>query len=172
MVVVPDTAPPGKGTVEWRADQMENVLGGLSPFRALRIHSLCAQSLHRDVSLTQLVVLGMLHERGSMTVTAVAGVLDVSLPSASTIVDRLEDRGYVLRTREGTDRRVVTVEITERGRGAVEEFMGLKREEMMRLMGAMSDRELGRFVEGMAALRSAVERVGTALTAEANTEAS
>jgi len=147
-----------------RQRMREQVLLYLAGFRALRVHSLCAEPFQRDVSLPQLHLLATLQDRGAMTVSELAGMLGVSLPSASSIVDRLDDRGYVTRSRAETDRRVVTVQMTEKGRQIVEEFIGLKREQMLRLMAAMSDEELAHFVQGMAAFRSAVERSAAGLS--------
>jgi len=138
---------------------MEQVLLGLGSFRSLRVQDLFAESMHRDVSLQQLHFLAALHHNSPSTVSALANLTGASLPSASSIVDRLEDRGYVLRTRDEGDCRVVSVALTDRGRAVLDEFVGLKREQMVRLMSAMTDEELTRFEDGMAALSNAADRL-------------
>jgi DNA-binding MarR family transcriptional regulator len=148
---------------------LKTVLEDLSALQALRITSLRAQTLHGDISLPQLHILSTLEAGGPMTVSALAHLFSVSLPSASSILDRLEDRGYVERSRTDSDRRVVTVEITAPGRSLVAEFTGLKRDEMVRIMAAMTDQEVNDFTTGIAALRTAVERCASQKSVAATT---
>lgn len=141
---------------------MERVLSQMGGLRTLRSQSFCAQPLHRDVSLPQLHILVTLHEQGSMAVSGMAQLFGTSLPSASSIVDRMEERGLVSRSRDAVDRRVVSVEITDRGRQVAEEFVGLKRDQAQRILNAMTDDELTQVVEGLDALHLALARIGEA----------
>lgn len=144
---------------EDRNETIERLLLNLGDLGRLRIQSMCSQPFLREISLLQLHVLAFLRERGPLTVSEMAQIVQVSLPSASSIADRMEDRGYITRVRTDADRRVVTVAITDRGREAVEEFVSLKREGMLRLLTEMNDDELYRFASGMEALQAAVARV-------------
>jgi DNA-binding MarR family transcriptional regulator len=138
---------------------IEELLAAVDDLAARRRRAICEQPLHREVSLPQLHVLMMLQERGRMMVSELAGLLHISMPSASSIVDRVEENGLVLRTRDAADRRVVYVEVTDRGRGLVEELMGLKQESMQRLFGAMTDEELRDIVRGLQAVRATLQRI-------------
>jgi DNA-binding MarR family transcriptional regulator len=145
--------------LESREALIEEALERIDALAAHRRRAMCEQPLHREVSLPQLHVLMLLQERGRMMVSELAGLLRISMPSASSIVDRIEENGLVERTRDAADRRVVYVEITDRGRALAEDLMGLKRETMQRLFGAMTDEELGDMVRGMAALERALGRM-------------
>jgi len=143
-----------------RETLIEEALARIDALSARRRRMLCEQPLHRDVSLPQLYVLMLLQERGRMMVSELSGELHISMPSASSIVDRIEENGLVERTRDDIDRRVVHVELTERGRALVEEIMGLKREAVQGLLGAMTDEELTDVVRGAEALERALTRLG------------
>jgi DNA-binding MarR family transcriptional regulator len=138
---------------------IEELLAAVDDLAARRRRAICEQPLHREVSLPQLHVLMMLQERGRMMVSELAGLLHISMPSTSSIVDRVEENGLVERTRDAADRRVVYVEITDRGRALVEEMMGLKQESMQRLFDAMTDDELQDVVRGVKAVHAVLRRI-------------
>ena len=79
--------------------------------------------LRRSVSLTHLLVLAIVDTRGPITMSGLAGVLDVSVPSATGIVSRLEERGLARRVRGAArDLRIVQVEISTDGRRILDEL--------------------------------------------------
>ena len=67
-----------------------------------------------EISAAQLHALLFIHTRGGMSITELAQTLSVSAPSASAMVDRLEEKGLVVRVREADphDRRKVMVRIS------------------------------------------------------------
>lgn len=88
--------------------------------RRISVHS---KHLSREVGLTvpQLVcvkAIGELEDAGesSITVAAVATAVQLSQGTVSRILDRLERSGLVARTRSETDRRKVSLALTEKGR--------------------------------------------------------
>jgi DNA-binding MarR family transcriptional regulator len=52
---------------------------------------------------------------GPMTMSEIAKALHLALSSASSIVDKLESKKFVLRDRSSEDRRIVRVHLTEEG---------------------------------------------------------
>jgi DNA-binding MarR family transcriptional regulator len=64
-------------------------------------------------------LLSILSER-PRTLTELASIQGVSLPTMSNSISAMVDRGWVRRTPPGTDRRVVIIEVTVAGRGALE----------------------------------------------------
>jgi DNA-binding MarR family transcriptional regulator len=131
----------------------------IDAFIAYRRRSLCAHPIKRDISLPQLHILMTLQERGATMVSDLATALQISTPSASSIVDRMEQHNLVQRVRDETDRRVVHVMITEHGRTIAEEMIGLHREQVGRLLDTMTDEELQHVVHGLKAVHSGITRV-------------
>ena len=67
------------------------------------------------LSLVHLNVLMLLRARGPLTMTHLAELIDVSVASATGIVDRMEKKGVIVRRRSEEDRRVVEVLVNESG---------------------------------------------------------
>jgi DNA-binding MarR family transcriptional regulator len=103
------------------------------------------------VSMTHLHLMWILEQHGDLPMSRLAEILDVSVSSATGIVDRMEERGLVDRVRVPDDRRVVLVRISDRGREVLRQMDVLKEDLMAeivrrldgprqeRLAGAMAD---------------------------------
>lgn len=70
---------------------------------------------HADTTMPQLTCLEELNSRGAMTVGLLAKRVYLSPAAVFGIIDRLEEKKLVTRTRDIADRRSVFVEITEAG---------------------------------------------------------
>jgi DNA-binding MarR family transcriptional regulator len=137
---------------------MESALDEMEALMSMRRRAMCGEPLYRGVSLPQIYILMMLLERGSMTVSELASLLNISAPSASSIVDRMEEHDLVTRSRDDADRRVVHVDISAHGRTVVDGMMGMRRDMTSRLLATMSDEELRHVVQAIEAVRRAVSR--------------
>lgn len=85
-------------------------------FTAGRMNALCQHLLDpHDLTLPQWVILSCLWRDGEMTVGALSDLVGSRLPATSRIVDRMEDRGLVLRRRHATDGRAMIVTLTKKG---------------------------------------------------------
>jgi len=115
------------------------------------------------LSLVHLHVLTVLDIEGPLPMRALAESLDVSQASATGIVDRMEQRGLVERSRDDEDRRVVRVALTAAGRQMVEGVAAERRERLARILDELTDEELEGFLRGTRALRRARERLHATL---------
>lgn len=145
--------------IRTREELVGEALSHLDALKAERRRAMCDEPASWQVSMQQLHILMALQERGALTVTALAGMLGVSPPSASSIVDRMEQHSLVARVRDETDRRVVHISITDRGTEAAEEMVGLHRERAAGLLSTMTEDELDHVVQGLAAVRRAIARL-------------
>lgn len=111
------------------------------------------------LSLVHLNLLMLLRARGPLTMTHLAELLDVSVASATGIVDRMEKKGVIERTRSEEDRRVVEVSVTDVGE---EVFSAMQAERQIRLAQILSeikDDDLAALLQGLRAFRDARERL-------------
>ena len=89
--------------------------------RITRAIDLRSKELLKRTGLTapQLAVLQTLRRQGALSGRAVAEAVSLSQPTVTSILDRLERDGLVVRKRSEADRRVVHVRLTESGRERV-----------------------------------------------------
>ena len=117
---------------------------------------------HGAFSLIHLNVLTMIESEGALSMSRLAEALDVSVASATGIVDRMEKRGLVERRHEERDRRVVLVHPTERGLDVFREVDERRRAGLGRLLEQLSAAELEGLLAGHRALRIAREGAAAA----------
>lgn len=82
--------------------------------RAVDMHSKMLQQA-QDITAPQLICLLTLVRQGSLTIKALSEDIDLSPSTTVGVVDRLEAKGLVTRTRSETDRRQVMVSVTVQG---------------------------------------------------------
>src|SRR4029078_207389 len=83
--------------------------------------------LRGSLSLVHLHVLSILESEAPIAMKRLAESLDVSVASATGIVDRMTERGLVQRHSLESDRRVVLVELTDSGRGVFVDLAARRR---------------------------------------------
>jgi MarR family 2-MHQ and catechol resistance regulon transcriptional repressor len=106
----------------------EEVLALSTYIRLTRAVEALMASLHTSDSLegltiSQLGVLDALFYRGPMYQKDLAGKILKSSGNLTLVIDNLEKRGLVRRERLGSDRRFVTIHLTEEGRALIERVM-------------------------------------------------
>ncbi len=77
------------------------------------LHDGRASCQGEELSMAQVQVLMTLQSGGESTISHLARQLKVSPPSASSMVDRLENKGLLYRERSTMDRRKVVVRLSE-----------------------------------------------------------
>jgi DNA-binding MarR family transcriptional regulator len=128
-------------------------------FAVIAGHQRCAvaRRLHRQgISMAHLQTLWILQEHGPQPMTHLADLLGVAVPNATGIIDRMEQRGLVVRLRDGADRRVVTVQQTRDGARAVEEIDGWRSQMLEGLLVRLDTDQLIRFMGGIHELRETI----------------
>lgn len=113
----------------------------------------------RKIGKTTLLALLHLEQHGPVPMSRLAALLDASLPNVTGIVSRMVELGLAERVRDGADRRIVLVQVTERGRAAVADMEALRRDHVRRLLATMDRAELDACLHAFRALRAASERL-------------
>ncbi len=107
----------------------------------------------RKVTQTQLLVLLAIRGRDCSCMGVLARGLHVSMPTATRIVDRLVDAGYVRRSTHPDDRRQVMVEVTPKGAAFISEFQSVLRRRWEDVLQALEPDELQSFLNIITKLR-------------------
>jgi MarR family transcriptional regulator, organic hydroperoxide resistance regulator len=104
-----------------------------------------------DVPLAQLKSLFLIHIKGSINVRHLAQHLDVTSGNVTSIVDRLVGQGLVTRSENPEDRRIVLLELTDKGRETINKIHETGMSHMKRILGRMNDEDLSALIRGVSA---------------------
>lgn len=107
------------------------------------------------LSLAHLHVVSVLEMQGPLPMGRVAELLDVSLASATGIVDRMEERRLVKRRGSTVDRRVVEVHLAPGGRDVIASIRERRREHLRSVFEHMTEAHLEALLVGLRAMRAA-----------------
>ena len=109
-----------------------------------------------------MALLGRVPER----MGAIAGHLNTSLSSATSMIDRLVEKGLVERVADTSDRRVVTCQLTTKGSEEMNRFLRLNQLQFTSIAERLSVDELRLVVDAMEILCAATQRSGKEATNE------
>jgi MarR family transcriptional regulator, organic hydroperoxide resistance regulator len=134
----------------------------IADFRATMTQLKCASSerlLRKGVSMAQVHIMYTIQRNGEMTMSQLADMLNVSDSNATGLVDRLEERGLIVRDRVPEDRRVVVVKATDAGQELLSEVDALSDDILRRVLGRLDPSQLLGVSQAVADLRVAVDAV-------------
>ena len=101
-----------------------------------------------DTTLPRFDVMAALHRRrDGVTMSELSRMLLVSNGNATTVVDRLERDGLVLRSPSDTDRRTVFVALTDTGLAQFEVYAAQHEAEVSRVFGNLSEGDLDQITD-------------------------
>lgn len=128
--------------------------------RILRATELYGRDLAKAAGLTavQFRVLQVVAEKGWSTATEISGRMGVSQATVTSLVDKLVQKGMVMRQRSERDRRQTDILITDQGRATVENAPDPLQQRYVRQFESLPDWE-------QAMLIAALERVAGMLDA-------
>lgn len=128
------------GSLEERAKSFGKIVKViLSQF--LQLHDCAAGGGEANLGHHDLRVIEYLGEEGPQMMRSVAEHLGLAVNSTTSLIDNLENKNFVQRTRSETDRRVVNVELTNEGRRVFEVASSAKHQFHRSLLAALTDDE-------------------------------
>lgn len=110
-----------------------------------------------DVNPTDLRGLDWLSE-GPMSASRLATAIGLSAAATTTMIDRLERKGFVRRSRDTADRRMVLVELTDDGRDRIGALYGPLVADGAPMLATFDAAELERMREQLDGMRQLTER--------------
>ncbi len=124
-----------------------NALGSTT-FRQL----LWQRASELDLTYAQSQVLFHVADHGGCHMGDVAKAFGVTLPAVTHIVDRLEEKRFLVRADDPADRRVYVLELTRAGRALVQELHGLQMRGIEGVLRRMAADDRQRVIKGLEAL--------------------
>lgn len=110
------------------------------------------------ISFPQMVALDHVDRHDRVTMTELANILSVKTSSATVLVDRLIRQKMLSRQRDESDRRLVWVSITPKGRKIVGEIMEEKRRTMKGMFAVLSDKEREHYLSMLLKVKASLLR--------------
>ncbi len=110
-----------------------------------------------ELTFAQARALILLAAKKVLTVSQLAKLLDVGNPTASLLVQKLVERGLVVRTEADTDRRQTWLRLSEKGEEIGAGRRSEREKQWQGWLSQLSDEELGGLANGLGALLRVVE---------------
>jgi DNA-binding MarR family transcriptional regulator len=118
-----------------------------------------------DITMPQTKILLILHVQGSRRMSDLASELDITLPAATSLVDRLVEKQYVTREAQPDDRRVVLCHLSECGEQAISRIWQSARKRSQELLQSMAPSKLELLLDALRAMHDAAT-AGNALSGQ------
>jgi DNA-binding MarR family transcriptional regulator len=117
--------------------------------------------LELDVTMSQMKIMLILFIKGPQRMSALAADLEITLATATGLVDRLVERDFIVRENSPDDRRVVMCRLSENGQKAVGRIWKSARNRSGQLLGAMEISKLNMFREALEAMLNSAKKTST-----------
>jgi len=140
-----------------RGQRLDEIAEAL-PQRAAALSRLFLTRSSIGVSRTEVGVLNSLWTR-PFRITELAAREGVTQPAVTLLVNRLEERGWVQRTADPTDRRVVLVELTSAGRCVFDRIRAEYRALLHEDMAILPDADVETLARAVEILDDLIERL-------------
>lgn len=110
-----------------------------------------------QVSVPQLLCLVALHENGPLPPSRIARMIMVKSSTVTGVIDRLEQKALVTRSRTSKDRRVVTISLTETGERLAQNAPSPITEKIMEGLKRLNGSDLQQIVQGLKSLTALLD---------------
>ncbi|TAK69384.1 MAG: MarR family transcriptional regulator [Dehalococcoidia bacterium] len=104
---------------------------------------------NRGLTMTQLRLMYLLHQRDEQTITELAEQMYVRKPTITGLTDRLTKHKLIRRLSDRADRRVVRIALTKEGRRVLGEIEVASRAYLDRIFGALGEDKVEDFIRLM-----------------------
>jgi len=125
-------------------DQIAEEVATLMPMIARRILLGFFQSI--DITQTQIFTIMTLSEQSPVRLSQLSKKLQISAPTVTGIVDRLEKSGFVKRIPDNKDRRVINVDLTAEGRHIAKKLKITLKRKWKRLLSKLPPHDQNNYV--------------------------
>ncbi len=159
----------GMPNIEMPADFYEqtpegNVVATEAVMNTVRTADMLFANINRllrplGVSAAGGLALGLLRDLGPLTPSEMGERLIVTRATVTGVVDSLERRGLVERHAHPGDRRRSVIEITEEGRGILQQVRTIVHRQEQEWLGTMSDDELRHYIGQLQRIQRALEAI-------------
>ncbi len=144
------------------AAEKENITRILDAFDGISRVFAAMESFPGDASISkpELLALEAISREEGLMMSDLGKRLDISLSTATGIIDRLIEKKLVKRERNGGDRRVVRVVLTDKGKKTNLTYQKQKKELFGRMLGTLDPEEQGELIKILEKISGAIKQNG------------
>lgn len=128
------------------------------------------QTESSHISMAQLSILMILEENGPMRISQIAATETIRMPTASNAVNQLETMELVTRVRDTSDRRGVSVTLTDKGREELRRLGDERAEQLASMLDSLSEEELKEVADATSVIELVLRRYTEAIEAKLNND--
>jgi len=144
-------------TLDEFVDKLDEVMLVLMKVFARRsMQELCQNKL----TLSQFLLLGLLHKEKECKMSHLADFMQVSLPTITGVVDRLVRQGLVLRLSDPNDRRLVKIKLTPQGQSLLQKIFQQRRKTIKELFAQVSDYDRKEYLRILNSIKERILKEG------------
>lgn len=143
------------------ASTADLIIDALSPLLTRAKRMWAERCQERGLSVTHFQVLAVLDGAGPLAMSRLADHMGVSLPNATGIISRMEERGVIERLHDASDRRRVLVRLTDAGRDIAREMSDLHRRQLTALIQAMPPQQQDNLLRAIRDVTATVEQASS-----------
>ena len=126
--------------IELLAGSMEQLI-----VRMKEVDDRCVE-LHENITVRELDLIRYTDEKGKAKMSEIADYMDVPMSTATGIVDKLVAKKYLQRRHSEEDRRIVNIELADRGRDTAFIFKSMRQEIAERILTLLNEKEIKVFI--------------------------
>jgi len=93
------------------------------------------------LTIAQMLALHLLDEKGLLKMKEIASELNISLPAATGLIDRLHKIGMIKREYDESDRRIIRIKLTPKGKKSLDTVSDSKRRVTENIFSKLTEKE-------------------------------
>ena len=124
----------------------------------LRVAQGKSKSMYKEVTMSQLHTIMSINNMGEVSMTELSALTNVSPPSASVMVDRLVEKGILVREHSDRDRRKVMVKISPEAVNGIKQIEEGILQSLARLVEAIGPETAHKWCEVIEKVKTVLEK--------------
>ena len=124
----------------------------------LRVAQGKSKSMYKEVTMSQLHTIMSINNMGEVSMTELSALTNVSPPSASVMVDRLVEKGILVREHSDRDRRKVMVKISPKAVNGIKQIEEGILQSLARLVEAIGPETAHKWCEVIEKVKTVLEK--------------
>ncbi len=122
----------------------------------------CESAIRPFLTPSQFYALCAVNYYGAMTMTRLAGIMNIPKQNATKLADRLIETGFAARQSDAADRRMIRIEVTGEGKRFIEENVRTRMGHMLDEIESLGEPQASAFFEAMGTLNQLFQKMTTA----------